>query len=60
VNEYAVEAEELVMDYGKIRALDGGSFKIRRGGIFAFLGPNEAGKTTTVEILQCLQAFNQR
>ena len=26
--------------------------KVRRGEIFTFLGPNEAGKTTTVEILE--------
>ncbi len=55
MNEYAVEAEELVKDYGKVRALDGVSFKIRRGEVFTFLGPNGAGKTTTVEILQCLR-----
>ena len=48
----AIVVEELVKDYGNLRAVDRLSFSIREGEIFALLGPNGAGKTTTVEILE--------
>ncbi len=37
-----------------MRALDGLSFKARRGTIFALLGPNGAGKSTAVKVLTTL------
>jgi ABC-2 type transport system ATP-binding protein len=53
----AVQASNLVFDYpakGKSaarRALDDVSFDVRRGEIFALLGPNGGGKTTLFKIL---------
>jgi len=47
-----VVVENLVKDYGSLRAVDGLSFEVREGEVFALLGPNGAGKTTTVEILE--------
>jgi len=53
----AVQASNLVYEYparGKVearRALDGVSFDVRRGEIFALLGPNGGGKTTLFKIL---------
>ena len=53
----AVQASNIVHDYpgrGKAaarRALDGVSFEVRRGEIFALLGPNGGGKTTLFKIL---------
>lgn len=53
----AVQASNLVYEYparGKTpakRALDGVSFDVRRGEIFALLGPNGGGKTTLFKIL---------
>ena len=46
-----IETENLSMNYGPLRALDGLSLKIEPGELFAFLGPNAAGKTTTIKLL---------
>jgi ABC-2 type transport system ATP-binding protein len=51
----AVEAAELRKSYkGGVRALDGLSFSVAAGSVFALLGPNGAGKTTAVRILTTL------
>ena len=47
-----VEVHDLVKRYGETLAVDGVSFEIRRGEVYALLGENVAGKTTTVEILE--------
>ena len=46
-----IEIEDLTMDYGPVRALDGLSLTIPQGEFFAFLGPNGAGKTTAIKLL---------
>jgi len=40
--------------YGDIKAVDDISFEVERGDIFAFLGVNGAGKSTTINILSTL------
>jgi ABC-2 type transport system ATP-binding protein len=53
--EHAIEAEGLVKTYPKeVKALDGLSFAVAPGSVFALLGPNGAGKSTAVEILTTL------
>ena len=47
----AVEAIDLVKDFGETRAVDGVSLAVPTGSIFGLLGPNGAGKTTTLRIL---------
>lgn len=39
------------MSYGTLKALDQLNLKIEPGEFFAFLGPNAAGKTTTIKLL---------
>ena len=48
----AVEVTGLVKHYGDVRAVDGISFVIEPGEVYALLGENGAGKSTTVEILE--------
>ncbi len=48
---YAVEAINLTKKFGDFTAVDGISLQVERGEIFAFLGPNGCGKTTTIRML---------
>jgi ABC-2 type transport system ATP-binding protein len=45
------ELRRTVKRYGKVTALDGVDFSVRRGEVVALLGPNGAGKTTAVQLL---------
>jgi ABC-2 type transport system ATP-binding protein len=47
----AVEAVDLVKDFGDTRAVDGVSLAVPAGSIYGLLGPNGAGKTTILRIL---------
>lgn len=46
-----IEISQLTMRYGDLLALDGLDLVIPQGELFAFLGPNAAGKTTTIKLL---------
>lgn len=47
----AVEAKELIRDFGSFRAVDRVSFDMQQGEIFGLLGANGAGKTTVIKML---------
>jgi len=47
----AIRADDLVKEYGGVRALDGFSLEVEQGSFFGLLGPNGAGKTTFIETL---------
>ena len=57
----AVLVENLVKSYsfGRIKALDGVSFQVEEGDIFALIGPNGAGKTTLMGCMLALLRVNQ-
>lgn len=46
-----IEANNLILDFPSVRALDDVSFKVEEGEIFGLLGPDGAGKTTTIRVL---------
>ncbi|NLI00524.1 MAG: ABC transporter ATP-binding protein [Chthonomonadales bacterium] len=46
-----VEVKDLTKYYGEYAAIEGVSFKVEKGEILGFLGPNAAGKTTTMRII---------
>ncbi|KAB0441553.1 ABC transporter ATP-binding protein [Lysinibacillus fusiformis] len=48
---FAVKVENLCKQYGDHHAVNDISFTVERGTLFAFLGANGAGKSTTIEIL---------
>ncbi|QPQ36519.1 ABC transporter ATP-binding protein [Lysinibacillus sp. JNUCC-52] len=48
---FAIQVEHLQKHYGEHLAVKGISFKVEQGSLFAFLGANGAGKSTTIEIL---------
>jgi ABC-2 type transport system ATP-binding protein len=52
----AISVRGLAKSYGKLEVLRGVDFDVPRGGIFALLGANGSGKTTTVRILATLLA----
>ena len=51
MGDCAVKIENLVKCYGEVRAVDDISFEVQRGSLFAFLGINGAGKSTTINII---------
>lgn len=42
----AVSANNLVKNYGPVKAAKGITFMVKEGEIFGLIGPNGAGKTT--------------
>jgi len=50
----AIQTFNLTRAFGNITAVNGVSFSIKQGELFALLGPNGAGKTTVISMLCCL------
>lgn len=46
-----IEIKNLYKSFGEIKAVNDLSFKVKAGELFAFLGENGAGKSTTISIL---------
>lgn len=54
----AIEVEGLTKRYKKVVAVDDVSFQVDAGGVFAFLGTNGAGKSTTIGCLTTVLPFD--
>ena len=50
----AIQTSNLTRLFGSLVAVDGINLEIKKGELFAFLGPNGSGKTTTISMLCCL------
>lgn len=49
--EKVIEIENLYKSFGEVKAVNDLSFSVKRGELFAFLGVNGAGKSTTISIM---------
>lgn len=49
--EKVIEIKNLYKSYGEIKAVQDLSFQVQKGELFAFLGLNGAGKSTTISII---------
>src|SRR3981189_3348464 len=49
--EVAISAQNLVRRFGSFTAVNDVSFRVQKGEIFGFLGPNGSGKTTVIKML---------
>jgi ABC-type multidrug transport system ATPase subunit len=47
----SISAEHLMRRFGDFTAVDDVSFRVEKGEIFGFLGPNGSGKTTVIKML---------
>jgi len=50
-SEYLIEINHLIKSYNDVKAVNDISLKVKRGSLFAFLGINGAGKSTTINII---------
>ncbi len=50
-DQSAINAQHLVRRFGTFTAVDDVSFRVEKGEIFGFLGPNGSGKTTVIKVL---------
>lgn len=48
---YAIKSSNLVKEFGDVTAVSGLDLTVRRGEVFGLIGPDGAGKTTTMRIL---------
>ena len=56
MNEPAVSVQNLTKSFSGRRVVDGLSFEVRRGEVFALLGHNGAGKSTTIDLILGLKS----
>jgi ABC-2 type transport system ATP-binding protein len=52
--DIAISVKDVKKSYKKVQVLNGVTFTVRKGSIFALLGSNGAGKTTAINILTTL------
>jgi ABC-type multidrug transport system ATPase subunit len=55
----AISAQHLVRRFGNFTAVNDVSFRVEKGEIFGFLGPNGSGKTTVIKMLTGLLPLSE-
>ena len=56
MNEPAVSVKNLTKSFGNRKVVDDLSFDVQKGEVFALLGHNGAGKSTTIDLILGLKA----
>jgi len=51
MSDYVLQAEDVAIHYGGVKALDGVSLTLERGQIRGLIGPNGAGKSTVIDAI---------
>ena len=54
-SENIITVKKLAKSCGKVKAVRGVSFEVKKGEIFGLLRPNGVGKTTTLEMMEGLR-----
>ena len=54
--DVALRVDQIHVNFGGIKAIDGVSFSVRPGEVFGLIGPNGAGKTTMFDVISGLRA----
>jgi ABC-2 type transport system ATP-binding protein len=57
--EASISADHLVRRFGNFTAVNDVSFRVEKGEIFGFLGPNGSGKTTVIKMLTGLLPLSE-
>jgi branched-chain amino acid transport system ATP-binding protein len=50
-NELVLEAQDVAIHYGGVKAVDGVSLSLKKGQIHGLIGPNGAGKSTVIDAI---------
>ena len=58
-SDVSISAEHLVRRFGDFVAVNDVSFRVEKGEIFGFLGPNGSGKTTVIKMLTGLLSLSE-
>jgi branched-chain amino acid transport system ATP-binding protein len=51
MNDFVLQAEDVAIHYGGVKALDGVSLTLQKGQIRGLIGPNGAGKSTVIDAI---------
>ncbi|MGE8367820.1 ABC transporter ATP-binding protein [Cupriavidus basilensis] len=51
MSDFVLQAEDVAIHYGGVKAVDGVSLTLRRGQIRGLIGPNGAGKSTVIDAI---------
>lgn len=54
MSSYVIDTENLIVDFPSVRAVDNLNIQVKEGEVFGLLGPDGAGKTTTIRVLSTI------